>query len=109
MLAIAPSGYPYEYISATRNNLLVVLTAYSGGGSGVFYALDILDAAWASAFDDDDGESYQRLDLTMPRHCALGDRWQGEIKISGNSIHVSTTGAPPGQDMKPRDLEARRP
>ena len=107
MPATAPSGYPYEYISATRNNLLVVLTAYSGGG-GVFYALDILDAAWASAFDDD-GESYQRLDLTMLRHVVLGERWQGEIKISGNSIHVSTTGSLPGQDMKPKDLEARRP
>jgi len=89
--------------------LIGCFAVLSCGGSGVFYALDILDAAWASAFDDDDGESYQRLDLTMPRHCALGDRWQGEIKISANSIHVYTTGAPPSQDMKPRDLEARRP
>ena len=84
----------YEYIGATRNNLLVVLTAYSGGGSGVFYALDILDAAWASAFDDD-GETYQRLDLTLLRRVAVGDRWQGQIKISGNSIHVATTGSLP--------------
>jgi hypothetical protein len=98
----------YEYIGATRNNLLVVLTAYSGGGSGVFYALNILDAAWASAFDDD-GTTYQRLDLKLLRHVALGDRWQGEIKISANSIHVATSGALPGQDMKSKDLEARRP
>ena len=31
----------YGFMGATRNNLLVVLTAYSGGGSGIFYALDI--------------------------------------------------------------------
>ena len=84
---------------------LVVLTAYSGGGSGVSYTLNILDAAWASAFDDD-GTTYQRLDLTLLRRVALGDRWQGEIEISGNSIHVVTTGSLSAQDMKPKDVEA---
>jgi hypothetical protein len=98
----------YGYQGATRNNLLVVLTCYSGGGNGEFYALDILDAAWGGGFDDD-GKSYQRLDLTILRHVALGDRWAGEIKIAGNSIHVTTTGSLPGQDMQPKDLEARRP
>jgi len=98
----------YGYYGATRDNLLVVLTCYNGGGSGRFYALNILDAAWGSGFDDD-GKSYQRLDLTILRSVALGDRWAGEIKITGNSIHVATTGSLPGQDMKPKDLEARPP
>jgi hypothetical protein len=98
----------YGYQGATRDNLLVVLTCYSGGGSGEFCALNILDAAWGIGFDDD-GESYQRLDLTILRSVALGDRWAGEIEIAGNSIHVATTGSLPGQDMKPKHLEARRP
>jgi hypothetical protein len=98
----------YGYQGATRTNLLVVLTCYSGGGSGEFYALNILHAARGNGFDDD-GNSYQRLDLTILRRVALGDRWAGEIEIAGNSIHVATTGSLPGQDMKPKDLEARRP
>jgi hypothetical protein len=53
--------------------------------------------------------SYQRLDLTILRRVALGDRWAGEIKIAANSIRVATTGSLPGQDMKPKDWEAHRP
>src|ERR1700731_3259839 len=33
----------YEYIGPTENGLLVVLASYSGGGSGVFMTLHILD------------------------------------------------------------------
>ncbi|HEY3719669.1 MAG TPA: hypothetical protein VGL41_05955 [Roseiarcus sp.] len=62
----------------------------------------------ASAFDDD-GKSHQRLDLTMLRHVVLGYRWDGVIKISSNSIDVTTSGSLPGQDTKPKDLEAHRP
>ena len=41
----------YTYIGATENGLLVVLAPYSGGGSGDFITLHILDIAPARAFD----------------------------------------------------------
>ena len=41
----------YTYFGATENGLLVVLAAYSGGGSGDFITLHILDIAAARGFD----------------------------------------------------------
>ncbi len=40
----------YEYIGATENGLLVAVTSYSGGGSGVFMTLHILDLPPATAW-----------------------------------------------------------
>ena len=48
------------------NGLLVFLGAWSGGGSGTFYYLHILDAVSSRAFDED-GSTYSRLDLTLVR------------------------------------------
>ena len=94
-----------------RSGLIVVTTAFSGGGSGDFFTLHILEAAPARAFDSD-GKLYDRLNLTVLRSIALGDRWSGEIKIAGDTIEVLT--AP--SEIKHTDrqagvqrIEARRP
>ena len=76
--------------------MLVFLAAWSGGGSGTFYYLHILDAASNRAFDED-GSTYSRVDLTLVRTYILGDRWQGDVSVSGNSIPVAT------------DFKSRRP
>ena len=60
----------YNFIGAAANGLLVVLTSWSGGGTGVFYTLHIVDAAWANAFDED-GARYRRLVLTPVRSVIL--------------------------------------
>ena len=75
-----PETMSYEYRGATANGLLVFLAAYSGGGSGTFYFLHILDAASVRAFNED-GSTYSRLNLTLVRTYVLGDRWQGDVKI----------------------------
>ena len=48
-----PETMAYEYRGATANGLLVLLGAWSGGGSGTFYYLHILDAVSNRAFDED--------------------------------------------------------
>jgi len=48
------------YFGATENGLLVVLAAYSGGGSGDFITLHILDIVAARAFDLA-GKIYERI------------------------------------------------
>ncbi len=88
-----PNGWEesaYRSIGTTSNHLLVVVTSYNGGGSGTFYTLHILDLARGKAFDPE-GKPYDRLNLTSVREMALGDRWQGDIKISGFSVEVQTT------------------
>ena len=101
----------YSYIGMTANKLLVVITSYSGGGSGVFYSLHILTAEPARAFDSE-GKRYERLNVTTIRSVALGDRWNGEVRIDGNAILITTTGGiPAGHARKPSTvtIKAERP
>jgi hypothetical protein len=101
----------YRYIGMTANKLLVVITSYSGGGSGVFYSLHILTAEPARAFDGE-GKRYERLNVTTIRSVALGDRWNGEVRIDGNAILITMTGGiPAGQARKPSTvtIKAERP
>jgi len=101
----------YSYIGTTANKLLVLVTNYNGGGSGTFYTLHILDLAPAKAFDSD-GKVYDRLNLTTVREVTLGDRWQGDVKISGNSIEIQTTKgslADTNGKVSTKTIEARRP
>jgi hypothetical protein len=101
----------YSYYGATENGLLVVLASYSGGGSGDFITLHILDIAVARAFDLE-GKIYDRIDLTNIRSVALGDRWNGEIRIEKNAVRVVTTRKGPADDSGKREtmmIEARRP
>jgi hypothetical protein len=101
----------YTYYGATENGLLVVLAAYSGGGSGNFITLHILDLAPARAFDSE-GKVYDRINLTNVRSIPLGDRWNGEIKIEKNTIRVVTTRKGPADDSGKREtatFEAKRP
>jgi hypothetical protein len=104
-------GSAYEYIGTADNGLFVVLTAWSGGGSGEFMSLHILDLAPARGFGID-GKAYLRLDLTDLRTVILGDRWNGEIHIAKNTITIVTTRSGPADDSGARrttTIEAIRP
>jgi hypothetical protein len=103
-----PEKMSYEYRGATANGLLVFLAAWSGGGSGTFYYLHILDAASNRGFDDD-GSTYSRLDLTLVRTYILGDRWEGDVRISGNSVRIVTNTSLGGNGVGSVTIEARRP
>lgn len=99
----------YRYVGVAANGLLVVVASYSGGGSGVFYTLHILDLATARAFDFD-GSVRTRLNLTVLRSIPLGDRWDGEVAVSGDDIHVITRrGGPVGGPAAPGMFRAARP
>jgi hypothetical protein len=101
----------YDYIGATENGLLVVLTSYSGGGSGVFMALHIVDAAMGRGFDSA-GKAYDRLNLTDIRTMWLGDRWSGDVTIDHNAVTIVTERAGPTDDSGVRRttvIEASRP
>jgi hypothetical protein len=100
----------YLYIGSTDNGLLVVVASYSGGGSGDFITLHILDLAAAQGLDDD-GKPYRRINLTNIRSVALGDRWSGKVSIAKNTTHIATERNGPGDrsDGPPATIEAARP
>jgi len=103
-----PETIAYEYRGSTANGLMTVLATWSGGGSGTFYWLHILEAKPTSAFNDD-GALYQRLELRLIRSHSLGDRWNGEVKISGNTIRIKTEGSRGGSRARLEIIEALRP
>jgi hypothetical protein len=96
----------YRYVGATKNGLLVVIATYSGGGSGVFTTLHVLDASLAAGFGGD-GKPYGRLNLTVLRSVVLGDRWVGEATIDGDAVRIATTKTP--AEGVPKSIEAKRP
>jgi hypothetical protein len=103
-----PETMSYEFQGATPNGMLVSLAAWSGGGSGTSYYLRIPDAASNHAFDED-GATYTRLDLTLVRTYILGDRWQREVRISGNSVRVVTDPSLGGHGVASVTIDAGRP
>ena len=103
-----PETMAYEYRGATANGLLVFLAAWSGGGSGTFYYLHILDAVSNRAFDED-GSTYSRLDLTLVRTYILDDHWQGDVRISGNSVRIVTNASHAERRVGSVTIDARRP
>ncbi len=56
-----------------------------------------------------DGSAYSRLNLTLVRTYVLGDRWQGDVSISGNSVRIVTNASLGGHSVSPVTIEARRP
>jgi hypothetical protein len=103
-----PETMSYEFRGATANGLLVFLAAWSGGGSGTFYYLHILDAASTRAFNEY-GSTYSRLNLTLVRTYILGDRWQGDVSISGNSVRIVTDSSLGGHGVASVTIDARKP
>lgn len=101
----------YRYIGTAQNGLLVVLSSYSGGGTGQFITLHILSIDAVPAFDSNGG-IYDRLNLTTLRGVPLGDRWDGQVQVTDNSIRVVTTRKGPSDRTGRQEemtIEARRP
>jgi hypothetical protein len=101
-----PEETAYAFKGSTANGLLVVVASFNGGGSGTFHTLHILDVAAATAFDND-GKRYPRVNLTSIRSVALGDRWEGEVTITGNAVRVTSTRGP--KAGAPLTVTAERP
>jgi hypothetical protein len=96
----------YRYVGATRSGLLIVIATFSGGGSGVFTTLHVLDPSVAAGFDGD-GKRYDRVNLVVVRSVVLGDRWDGEAAIVGDTIRIAT--AKTAAEGVPKSIEAKRP
>jgi hypothetical protein len=99
----------YKFVGVTANGLLIVIASFSGGGTGDFMTLHILDAVLARGFDDD-GKPYPRITVTNLRSVILGDRWDGDVKIEQNTLHIVTRqNGPVGGTKAPSTIIATRP
>lgn len=85
--------FGYEYVGMTKSDIHVLYTSDSGGGSGVFKNLLLLAFEYDNGINCDlDKKTIQparkRLLLKKLGEISLGDRWDGELKVEGNSIFI---------------------
>jgi hypothetical protein len=50
-----------------------------------------------------------RLDLSLVRTVILGDRWEGDVSISGNSVRIGTNASHAERRVGSVIIDARRP
>jgi hypothetical protein len=99
----------YRFIGRLDNDLLAVLFAESGGGSGVFVTLLFLDVVADHAVDHE-GQVYDRINLVGVQQNSFGDRWNGAISINGNTVVAEGTDmAHMGGKKTTTRIEVRRP
>ncbi|HEX3861425.1 MAG TPA: hypothetical protein VHY35_06995 [Stellaceae bacterium] len=100
--------FAYRFIGPAQNGLLIVVSRYNGGGSATFYMLHILDINAAKAFDAG-GQVYDRVHVTTVQTIPLGDRWGGDVTLSGNAVRIKTTSAADGAGGNVRIVDVKRP
>jgi len=87
------SLFGYQHIGTTQSGIYVLRTESSGGGSGVFVNLLflILDHETGTSFEWDKSAAVEKTDRSVLRRvgeAALGDRWDGELRVEGNRVVV---------------------
>lgn len=92
--------YEYERIGTLKNGLHILRTYDCGGGSGVFQNLFFVRFSPDVAYGGD-GQSYERLLMTVVGEFPLGDRDNSRIEISLNKVIIS----PSKYRSKPTVLE----
>ena len=78
--------FQYEYVGALASGVLVVRTAESGGGSGIFQELLLLRTSASPVVED--GTSRTREMLTLVGSESLGDRDRVTIELAGDTVTI---------------------
>jgi hypothetical protein len=89
----APPYFGYRYIGTTTSGIHVLRTALDGGGSGTFVTLVFLSIhrEKGASFVQDNGPrppSIDRVVLHKEGEVVLGDRWEGDLSVRGNTVLI---------------------
>ena len=82
--------YQYERLGILTNGLQVLRISESGGGSGLFEDLLFVKFTTGSAYHKN-GDTYERLLMTVVREFPLGDRDDGSIRIEADKVIISAS------------------
>ena len=85
--------FGYKHIGKTESGIHVLLTYYSGGGSGVFINAMLIDLIedYGVIFEENNliiKANRSRLLIKNLGKIFLGDRWYGELNIVGNDLFI---------------------
>lgn len=88
-----PGFFGYQYVGKSDSGLYVLLISENGGGTGDFKKLMFLklEQDRAAVVDWTNGVvkmNEPRILLKKVGEVALGDRWDGELKVVGDSILI---------------------
>lgn len=86
-------GFGYRLIGITSSDIYVLFTESSGGGSGRFRSLLLVSLEKDKGLSFDKKSNVFRLDrerliVKKLSEIPLGDRYEGDISVKGNIIHV---------------------
>ena|ERR1051326_780489 len=78
--------FGYQRLGVLANGIQVLKTWESGGGSGIFTSLLLVSFRIDEEYTEDGSRS--QLVLVRRGEIGLGDRYDGEVQVSANSIMV---------------------
>lgn len=85
--------FGYQFVGVTSSGIYILLTSDWGGGTGVFKSLLLVTFEYDKSIRCDWDKSVirsegKRLLIKKLGEISLGDRWDGELKVIGDSILV---------------------
>ena len=84
------SEFGYQYVGMTESRVHVLYASSWGGGSGVFKRLMLLTITSDAGIDwngqDVVQDDRERLLVNKLGELALGDRWDGGLRVAGNTL-----------------------
>jgi hypothetical protein len=87
------AGFGYQFVGVTSSRVYLLVTSDWGGGSGVFNSLLLVKFETDKSITCDSiKESISpknRLLIKKLGEIALGDRWDGQLKVIKNSVFIS--------------------
>jgi hypothetical protein len=81
-------SYAYRHLGKTSDNLHVLRTFYSGGGSGTFEALLFVRFRTSLSYLADGVKQGEQVFLQVIRRYPLGDRDEAEVTVKGDQVIV---------------------
>lgn len=95
--------FSYKWLGKINDDIHVVEIGNSGGGSGFF--MDLYFVKFSKAVINVDEQSHDQILMHIVRKYPLGDRYEGEIKISANKVFIPKGIYPSGEGKVEQDVE----
>jgi len=90
-------SFAYKHLGVLRNGIHVLLTAWTGGGSGVFYNLLFVRAKESRVFEEE-GVRNQVLLVCVGQY-GIGDRFEGKVRLEGDKVIICEPQLPDKEEI----------
>lgn len=101
--------FTYSYVGTSKSGIHIVHTSYSGGGSGNFHNILMLTISSKNGVVFEEGKlgEKERVVLSIIGCIPLGDRYCGDISLSGKYLIVGADTSPMPEHVQTKRLKIR--